>query len=104
MIENLIQLNAAFLFSAHILVCFCALSYLSHVFQNEVRISHRSEAAAIAKGVPGPLDLWHHVSCFNDPGLFEEYGWLPSYSGERLTGFSALKKEDQKMLKKELPA
>ena len=74
------------------------------VYQNEVRIAHRSESAAIAKGVPGPLDLWHHVNCFKEPDKLEEVGWLPSYSGERLKGFSALKKADQDRLKKELPA
>ena len=54
--------------------------------------------AAEEKGITGPLVMWHHLDCFAKPDTLESVGWLPSYGGEQLDGYSSLKKPEKKMI------
>ena len=68
-------------------------------FQGAIRISKKSYDSDNARKY-GPQDLWHHVHCFKSKREELEF----SESAEAIPGFTDLTPEDQKMLKKELPA
>ena len=77
--------------------------FLILFLQEELRIAHRSMEVAEEKGITGPWVMWHHLDCFAKPDTLESVGWLPSYGGEQLDGYSSLKKPEKKMIKKKLP-
>lgn len=70
--------------------------------QDTVRVSKRDLAAAVAKGIPGPLDMWHHVDCFCKEDRLKELAWPSMGVASAIPGFDKLKDEDQKELQKKL--
>ncbi|PIK37446.1 putative poly [Apostichopus japonicus] len=72
------------------------------IVKDTVRVSKRDLAAAVAKGIPGPLDMWHHVDCFCKEDRLKELAWPSMGVASAIPGFDKLKDEDQKELQKKL--
>lgn len=59
-------------------------------------------ATAVARGIPGPLDMWHHVDCFCKEDRLKELSWPSMGVASGIPGFDSLKAEDQKLLEQKL--
>ncbi|XP_018568768.1 poly [ADP-ribose] polymerase [Anoplophora glabripennis] len=69
------------------------------ILKDEIRISKKDFDTEVGKKYGGQ-DMWHHVTCFAQ--LRSELAFFEC--GDKLPGFKSLKKEDQAVVKKEIPA
>lgn len=74
----------------------------SSYLQDTVRVSKRDLATAAARGIPGPLDMWHHVDCFCKEDKLKDLAWPSMGVASAIPGFDSLKPDDQKELQKKL--
>lgn len=72
------------------------------IVKDTIRISRRDLATAVARGIPGPLDMWHHVDCFCKEDRLKELSWPSMGMASGIPGFDTLKAEDQKLLEQKL--
>lgn len=69
------------------------------ILKDEIRISKKDFESDIGKRYGGQ-DMWHHLNCFAK--LRSELGFFEC--GDKLPGFKGLKPDDQKEVKKQIPA
>ncbi|XP_022914189.2 poly [ADP-ribose] polymerase [Onthophagus taurus] len=69
------------------------------ILKDEIRISKKDFETDVGKRYGGQ-DKWHHLTCFAN--LRSELGYYEN--GDKLPGFNALKADDKKEVKSQLPA
>ena len=72
----------------------------STIEKGEVRVAKMEAPDPTERAYGGQIPRWHHVSCFLERAVELE---AEGVAAEELSGFSKLKKEDQKEFKGKLP-
>ena len=72
----------------------------STIEKGEVRVAKMEAPDPTERAYAGLIPCWHHVTCFLERASELE---AEGVAAEELSGFSKLKKEDQKQLKTQFP-
>jgi hypothetical protein len=72
----------------------------STIEKGELRLAKTEQPDPTERAYAGSIPRWHHLTCFLERAAELE---AEGVAAEELSGFSKLKKEDQKELRAQLP-